>query len=321
MKTVLAVSAIAARLATGAPVSHASEASCSEPVKTNGARPRDYGPILQACVNDTGAKKLTTRRMTVGDEKLMLAVDPASLATSLERERCWRCKDTSDAAESDTRFIRALRKPEPDPATPKVLENAGLLHGKGEGVFVTGDLCPSQRPLDRDFLELLAKQGPGTPVALSVSGVWMLHHAADLDWLKQKAASGALNISWVDHSYHHPYVKSRPDAQTYLLTPGTNIDEEIFDTEKLMIANGLTPSVFFRFPGLVSDAALMDKLRERHLVALGADSWLALGPRPRPGSIVLVHPNGNEEAGLRIFSRLLEQGKMPGPFRSIVEAP
>ena len=84
-----------------------------------------------------------------------------SLATSLERARCWRCADTSDAAEADTRFMRALKKPEPAPATPDVLENAGLLRGKGEGVFVTGDLCPSRRPLDRDFLELLAEARPG----------------------------------------------------------------------------------------------------------------------------------------------------------------
>lgn len=328
-KLVPAISAIAALLATGAPLAqaadhaadHAADATCAEPVRANGARPRDYRAILQSCVNDAGARKLATRRMALGAEALLLAVDPLSLATSLERARCWRCEDTTDAAEADTRFMRALKKPEPDPATPEVLENAGLLHGKGDGVFITGDLCPSRRPLDRDFLELLAGQGPGTPVALAVSGLWMVHHADDLDWLKRQAASGALSIAWVNHSYHHPYVKSRPDAQTFLLTPGVDMDEEIFDTEKLMIANGLTPSVFFRFPGLVSAAGLMEKLRERHLVALGADSWLALGPRPRPGSIVLVHPNGNEQAGLRIFSRLMRQGKMPRPFRSIVEAP
>jgi hypothetical protein len=290
-------------------------------VKASRTRPGDYRAILQSCVNDAGARKLATRRMVLGAEALLLAVDPVSLATSLERARCWRCKDTSDAAEAETRFLRALKKPEPEPATPQVLENVGLLHGKGEGVFVTGDLCPSRRPLDRDFLQLLAKQGPGTPVALSVSGLWMVHHADDLDWLKQMAASGALSIAWVNHSYNHPYVKDRPDAQTYLLTPGVDMDAEIFDTERLMIANGLTPSVFFRFPGLVSDPALMEKLRERHVVALGADSWIALGPRPRPGSIVLVHPNGNEQAGLRIFARLLEQGKMPKPLRPIIEAP
>ena len=324
-KLFLAISVIAALLATEPPraqaADHAADATCAEPVKANGARPRDYHAILQSCVNDAGARRLATRRMALGAEALLLTVDPNSLATSLERARCWRCADTSDAAEADTRFMRALKKPDPAPATPDVLENAGLLSGKGEGVFVTGDLCPSRRPLDRDFLELLAEQGPGTPVALAISGLWMVHHADDLDWLKQQAASGALSIVWVNHSYHHPYVKSRPDAQTYLLTPGVDIDAEIFDTERLMIANGLTPSAFFRFPGLVSDGALMDRLRESHLVALGADSWLALGPRPRPGSIVLVHPNGNEEAGLRIFSRLTQQGKMPRPFRSVDEAP
>jgi hypothetical protein len=321
-KLALAIWAMATLLATGAPLAQATDdPTCAEPVTANGARPRDYHAILQSCVNDAGARKLATRRMALSGEATLFAIDPESLATSLERARCWRCLDTSDAAEADTRFMRALKKPEPDPATPKVLENAGLSHGKGEGVFVTGDLCPSRRPLDRDFLELLGRQGPGTPVALAISGLWMVRHADDLDWLKQQAASGALSIAWVNHSYHHPYVKSRPDAQTYLLTPGVDMDAEIFDTERLMIANGLTPSVFFRFPGLVSDPGLMEKLRERHLVALGADSWLALGPRPRPGSIVLVHPNGNEEAGLRIFSRLTRQGKILEPLRSIIEAP
>ena len=326
LKLFLAISIIAALLATQPPRAqaddHAADAKCAEPAHANGAAPGDYHAILQSCVNDAGARKLATRRMTLGAEALLLTVDPDSLATSLERARCWRCADTSDAAEADTRFMRALKEPEPAPATPDVLEeDAGLLNGKGDGVFVTGDLCPSRRPLDRDFLELLARQGRGTPVALAISGLWIAHHADDLGWLKQQAASGALNIVWVNHSYHHPYVKNRPDAQTYLLTPGVDINAEIFDTERLMIANDLTPSAFFRFPGLVSDGALMEKLREHHLVALGADSWLALGPRPRPGSVVLVHPNGNEEAGLRIFSRLMQQGKMPRPFRSITEAP
>jgi hypothetical protein len=326
IKLALAMSAIAALLATDAPLTLAADKSsadksCAEPVKTEGANPRDYRPIFQSCVNDAGARKLATRRMSAGEETLLLVVDPMSLATSLERARCWRCQDTSDAEQADTRFLRALQKPERDPSTPKVLENAGLLHGKGAGAFVTGDLCPSRRPLDRDFLELLAKEGPGTPVALAVSGRWMVNHGADLDWLKQMTASGALDVAWVNHSYHHPYARDRPDAQTFLLTPGVDMDEEIFDTERLMIANGLTPSAFFRFPGLVSDPALMDRLRERHLVALGADSWLALGSRPRPGSIVLVHPNGNEEIGLRLFSRLLTQGQIPKPLRSINEAP
>ena len=87
-----------------------------------------------------------------------------------------------------------------------------------------------------------------------------------------------------------------------------DVDREIFETEKLIVAQGETPSVFFRFPGLVADAALLENVRSRHLVALGADFWLALGLRPRPGSIVLVHPNGNEPVGIRLFLRLMQTG-------------
>ncbi len=147
------------------------------------------------------------------------------------------------------------------------------------------------------------------------------NHNADFDWLTEQAKSGALEVAWVNHSYRHPYLPGRPDAQNYMLRPATDLDAEIFGTERLLIAKGATPSVFFRFPGLVADAALMEALRRRHLVALGADAWLVLSPAPRAGSIILVHPNGNEAAGLRLFSRLLEQGRLPRPFRPIEEAP
>ena len=90
-KFALAIWAMAAPLATEAPpaqgVEHAADAACAQPVNANGARPRDYHPILQSCVNDAGARKLATRRMVLGAEALLLTVDPDSLATSLERAR------------------------------------------------------------------------------------------------------------------------------------------------------------------------------------------------------------------------------------------
>lgn len=284
-----------------------------------GARVRDYAPIFEACEKD-GETRLATRRLRVDGEALLLTVDPDTLTTALERAACWRCAETTDAAQADTRFLRAVRPPA-DPERPPALVNAGLIHGKGAGAFITGDLCPSRKPLDRAFIEEVAAQGPGTPLTLAVSGAWIAHHAEDFAWLLEKRRSGALDISWADHSYSHPYVPGLADARNYLLRPGADLDREIFETEKILIANGETPSVFFRFPGLVADAALLEKLKERHLVALGADSWLALGPSPRAGSIVLVHPNGNEPGGLEIFSRLLKKGKIPLPFRPISEAP
>jgi hypothetical protein len=284
-----------------------------------GARVHDYEAIFESCAKD-GATRLATRRMHIDGEKLLLTVDPQTLKTSLERAACWRCVGTNEAEQSETRFMQAVR-PQQDPDRAPALVNAGLIHGKGAGSFVTGDLCPSHKPLDRAFIEELAAQGPGTPLALAVSGAWIARHEEDFAWLQEKAHSGALAITWADHSYSHPYVPGLKDGQNYLLRPGVDLDREIFETEKILIAYGETPSVFFRFPGLVSDGGLLKKLEERHLVALGADSWLALGPPPRAGSIVLVHPNGNEPGGLQIFSRLLKSGRLPLPLRAIDEAP
>ena len=47
----------------------------------------------------------------------------------------------------------------------------------------------------------------------------------------------------------------------------------------------------------------MQAVRRHHLISLGADAWLALNQTPRDGSIMLVHPNGNEERGLKIYQR------------------
>jgi len=319
MSVALALASLLVAPLSGA---HAEAAEpCAAAATPRSAQIGAYTAIFERCARDDGDARLATRRWRAGGQSMLLLVDPQSLATQVAPAQCWRCAPTGDAEEAATRFAQAVQGQGKTPETPKALENAGLVHGQGAGVFVTGDLCPSRRPLDRGFLELLAKEGAGTPVALAVSGLWLARHADDLDWLRRQADSGALTIAWVNHSYRHPYLRRLPDERTFLLTPGVDMDAEIFKTEKLLLENGLTPSVFFRFPGLVSDAALMEKLRARHLVALGADSWLALGPRPREGSIVLVHPNGNEPVGLAIFARLLERGRIPKPLRRIEEAP
>jgi hypothetical protein len=73
-----------------------------------------------------------------------------------------------------------------------------------------------------------------------------------------------------------------------------------------MVAAGLLPSCFFRFPGLVSTPAVFDEVEALGLVPLGSDAWLAKTRGPTSdGSIVLVHPNGNEPVGVRRFLELL----------------
>ena len=287
------------------------------------ARVDDYRPVFEACRNTAGAMRLATRSMTLDGKPSLLLVDAGSLTTSIEDAAVWTCEATSDEAQTRTRFGKALATPIPPSRAPSgVLRDTGLVHGAGEGSFVTGDLCPTARPLARGFLQMLARTGSHVPVALSISGLWLAHHGEDFRWLQDAMRDGALDITWVNHSYTHPFDPKRPTAQDFLLRPGVDIDSEILKTEQLLIAHGGTPSVFFRFPGLIADKALMERMRAFHLVTLGADSWLVLSPTaPHPGAIILVHPNGNEPAGLKLFARYLEAGKLPKPFRPIIEAP
>jgi hypothetical protein len=314
----------------------AADAACAGPARfgptTASARPvpfsdaRDYRAVFQQCRDAGGRARLATRRFVLGDAKLLLTVDPATLETSVESEACWTCADTTDAAQADTRFVGAVMAASQAPgaapsAHPDYLRNAGLAHGAGEGAFITGDLCPSGKPLDRGFFTALSSPASATPIALSISGVWLTHHGEDFQWLREQARTGALAITWVNHSFHHPYAPGRPLGGNFLLEPGVDISAEVFDTERLLLANGETPSAFFRFPGLISNGAQMSFLRENHLIALGADGWLVFSPPLRPGAIVLVHPNGNEPAGLRRFASLRASGALRGPFRPLAQAP
>lgn len=324
---------IALACAIGCGPAAAHDPLCAAPARFEGAAfdsvpmaLRDYRPVFQQCRNAQDVTRLAIRRMGAGGDGFLLTVDPATLSTSLEHDRCWTCADTSEEAQKDTRFARAALASAQSqgralPQRSPALRNAGLIHGAGAGSYVTGDLCPARGPLDRSFVETLKQAGPHTPVALSISGLWLKHHGGDFQWLRAQAAGGALDITWVNHSFHHPWIPGHPLESNFLLTPGTDINAEILDTERLLIANGATPSVFFRFPGLISDAALTQSVRRLHLITLGADSWLIFAPVLRDGAIVLVHPNGNENAGLRLFSKLFDKGAFPRPFRPITDAP
>ena len=283
----------------------------------------DYASILRTCRAADGREAIAIRSMTVDGAPLLLIADPERLTTRLERAACWACEDASEESLADTRMMRAVRQAAEAPGLVHrgFLQNAGLVHGAEPGAFVTGDLCPSRRPLDRPFFDALMRQGPHTPVALSISGLWLIHHFDDYRWLLDRQAAGALDILWVNHTYHHPYQRGTPADRNFLLSEGVDPDAEILEVERLLIANGQTPSLFFRFPGLISSAPLMQAVSRHHLISFGADAWLAAGGKPGEGSIVLVHPNGNEEIGLKLFRRDLMSGAIAKPLEPLTAAP
>ena len=90
----------------------------------------------------------------------------------------------------------------------------------------------------------------------------------------------------------------------FLLEKGTDISAEVLKTEIVLLQKGLRPSIFFRFPGLVSGKSVFMKIVDFGLIPLGSDAWLSKGQKPGNGSIVLIHANGNDPYGIRIWTAL-----------------
>ncbi|MDY0907597.1 polysaccharide deacetylase family protein [Pedobacter sp. CFBP9032] len=258
------------------------------------------------------SKLIAIRSFSNNNQKYFLLVDPTTLDTKVDLVSRYTINRLAWpnvlAIFKNSPYVKSL---ETAIAKDWQLQNAGIDHAiPGErGITLTIDLCPSHKSLDRIIFQSVFdefnKIEQPAPLAVSVSGKWMLKHQNDLNWLKSLVDKKEINITWVNHSYNHE-VNSLPLAENFLLAPGTNLEIEVLENEKLMLKNGLTPSVFFRFPGLVSDKSIVDKITAYGLIPIGSDAWLAKGQQPNAGSIVLIHGNGNEEIGVKDFIQLLK---------------
>jgi hypothetical protein len=259
---------------------------------------------------------IAIRSFLIDKEPSFLLVDPLKLTTSI--------RHAGELRSCSTSWKELYRQYVPDPyikglmaalAASSSLQDAGLTHfsPRGRGIDLTADLCPSKRPLDREFfIELIKKLGKEespVPMAIAITGVWMDEHPDDFAWLKELVGKGSIAVTWVNHTFHHRTGKNTDLSRDFLLSEGTDVDQEILRTEKKLIENGALPSVFFRFPGLVSSDSLVKKVIAFGLIPIGSDAWLAKNQWPTDGSIVLVHANGNEPVGIQRFFKLLEEEK------------
>ena len=86
------------------------------------------------------------------------------------------------------------------------LQNSGIIHGfpKEKGITLTIDLCPSLKPLDRIIFTSLVSEFQNiekpVPLALSITGQFMLTHPKDLSWLMDLVRSGDISITWINHT-------------------------------------------------------------------------------------------------------------------------
>jgi len=255
---------------------------------------------------------ISLRRFENYGKTYLLLVNPQTLESKINEADFYQVKPMTLVQVRNmfkkTPYEKALSKAE---SQSVIIQDAGIERGVPEelGISLTADLCPSHKPLDKriftDMFTAFQQVEKPVPIALSVSGLWMLKHSTDIAWLKQMQQQGEIYITWINHSYNHRVSKSLPLKQNFLLEAGTDINYEVLETEKLMLKNGLLPSVFFRFPGLVSDQSLVQQITNFGLIPIGTDAWLAKGQQPQAGSIVLIHGNGNEPVGVNNFINLL----------------
>jgi len=281
--------------------------AAQDPVSSPAAIER-YQPVFELC-RGADRQSVAIRAYRQGDVDYRLTVDPHTLRTRLEKASVLQCDadpENAEAVLSGTPYRRLL---DVERESEHLVQDAGVVRSLTpvRGYFLTVDLCPSSKKgFNQELFETLehASEVHGTaalPVALAVSGRWMKKHPEAFAWLRDETVAGRLQVTWVNHTLSHPYDSHLDLAHNFMRETGIDPLAEILGLEKLLLGQGITPSVFFRFPGLVSSPELMHIVEGLHLVTVGSDAWLAKGQQPKLGSAILIHGNLNEPAGVKLM--------------------
>lgn len=276
----------------------------------------DYKAVFERCFS-AGQERIAIRSFLQDGTEFRVTVDPQTLITRIEPVTTLRCNADLAKVESllkGTPYQNALNV---ERTREDLIQNSGLVRALSpvNGYFLTADLCPSSKPgFNEELFETLeqAKQVHGKealPVALSISGGWLRKHGEAFDWLNKQVKEGKLNIIWTNHTNNHPYNSHLDIDHNFMRESGINVLAEILDLEKMLVERGIAPSVFFRFPGLVSSPELIEQLEQLHLIALGSDAWLAKGQQPKLGSVILIHANLNEQLGVKLMLEWVSRQK------------
>jgi len=244
---------------------------------------------------------LAIRSFYLNNTKKVLAVNVDTLQTQIFN---WEITNSQKFDISDSRYFKLLNK-----SVSEKLHNGGIKNGNTNLIYLSVDLCPSSKkePFEKEAIQNFINKGY-KDIAFAISGKWFIKNKKYIDWIKQREKNNELNVIWINHTYNHFYGKDLPLEKNFLLKEGTDITFEITEVEKLLIKNGITPSIFIRFPGLVANYELRKEIAYKYsLIAIGTDTWLANNQKIKQGSIILIHGNKNEPKGIQIFEKLLQQ--------------
>ncbi|WP_410521661.1 polysaccharide deacetylase family protein [Candidatus Tisiphia endosymbiont of Nemotelus uliginosus] len=283
---------------------------------------QDYKKIFIPVYTSAGKIKIAIRTYYTGNQLFFVLVDPYSLktcvasATSLSYRYPQNIEQQGGSRYfniqqlNDTPYLQALNKY--TNASCERYNNCGATQSdRLQEHFLTIDMCPSSKQFEREFflklIKLSDKLHKTIPISLCVSGLWIVKHTEEFLWLKEQHHKGKLQITWVNHSFSHPYYRDLPIENNFLLFNKDSFEDEILETEKILLQYNIVPTPFFRFPGLISDKTLLEKLRSFGLITLGSNCWLAKGEQITPGAFILVHGNSNEPEGIKIIMSIIDR--------------
>lgn len=193
------------------------------------------------------------------------------------------------------------------------LKNVGIKSSKNQtinGYYLTIDMCPSsKKSFEKDFFNSLKRKNK-VPISIAITYNWVKYHKDDFLWLLNNKKY--FDITWINHSKTHYYnIKNKNLATNFMLNDIKSFDDEIIVVEKMLLINNQIPSIWFRFPGLISKKYLINRLINKYsLIPLGASNWLAKTKKYiSNGDVVLVHGNLNEHKGIIIFNKLPNKNK------------
>ncbi|WP_457562794.1 polysaccharide deacetylase family protein [Caminibacter pacificus] len=244
---------------------------------------------------------LAIREFKQNDKEKLLIVNTNTLKTSIIPKI-----DLKTQCDLKAKYFKLLNQ------KPK-LQNAGVTKSKHPVLSV--DFCPSsKRGFDKIIFTSLIKKQKNAPVIVFMSKNWIKHHKKSFELLKKWQKEKKLNILWGNHTATHPYIKHLPLNKNFVLIKGYDLKKDILNNEIYLINNGVTPSIFFRFPGLISDKKTLKIVNSLGLIAIGSNTWLAKGEKVTNHSIILIHGNKNEEKGVKIFLQKLKNIKKLYPL-------
>jgi len=280
-----------------------------------------YSTEFLSCVDQRGQKLISLRRFQLEQDEAQLLVDANALKTIIIKSACLSCSAETTADYENTNYSDLL---EESMSSPYPLQNDGVIDGVSHrAVAVTIDMCPSKKGISQKvydrMVQISQNQGLAFPIGVAMTKAWLETHPQLLGWIKNQILQGRLEVVWMNHSATHPYRKNQPLEQNFLLSPGTDFTNEVLSTELALIRTGITPSIFFRFPGLVSSKEQILTLANWGLVAVGSNAWLAKGEKALAGSIILIHGNQNEPAGEKLFLNYVESRSADIAWASITE--